>query len=102
MPRLLGETRAIDECRIMFQEKKVTSYADEDASTAEGTPQGLLEEERRPPLPNEAAAKAFRRIVRQGLLFGGATVSLGLGYSRGLLADLISIPCQPTGPDISQ
>ena len=37
----------------------MTSYADEDASTAEGTPQGLLEEER---LPNEAAAKVPRHL----------------------------------------
>ena len=51
----------------MRQEKKVTAYADEDASTAEGTPQGLLEEER---LPNEAAAKVPRHLQVLQLAMG--------------------------------
>jgi hypothetical protein len=52
----------------MRQDKKVTSYADEDASTAEGTPQGLLEEER---LPNEAAAKVPRHLQLLQCAMGG-------------------------------
>ena len=52
----------------MRQDKKVTSYADEDASTAEGTPQGLLEEER---LPNEAAAKGPRHLQLLQCAMGG-------------------------------